>query len=308
MYRHNIARFNYTTYDVRRSQDNINPNTSHRDIILLADNDSDDGNDSSETGHRFLYARVLGIYHVNAIFTGTAATRDYSPKKLHFLWVRWFSYNEEKPLAWQDCRLDPLHFPPVESDDAFGFVDPSDVLRGCHIIQAFANGKVHLDGRGISPCATDMHDWRKYYVMRYEICWISNYHSSPILLRFVDRDMVMRYHWGLAVGHLYTHSDTRNNSSLPTTDASAGHGDAAPGLLLPNVEMVDATAGAHANDFYAEDSNSHDADEFLLRNREDDRWEDMEGSDHDHNHDDRIDSEDVGDSDDEAALMMMDML
>ena len=117
----------------------------------------------------------------------------------------------------------------------------------------------------------------------------------------------MRYHWGLAVGHLYTHSDARNNSSLPTTDASAGHGDAAPGLPLPDIEMVDATAGAHANDSYAEDFNSHDdADEFLLRNREDDGWEDMEGSDHDHDHDEHI--EDVGDSDDEAALMMMDML
>jgi len=26
--------------------------------------------------------------------------------------------------------------------------------------------------------------------------------------RFVDRDMIMRYHWGLAVGHVYTHGQT----------------------------------------------------------------------------------------------------
>jgi|ERR1700722_1837797 len=26
-----------------------------------------------------------------------------------------------------------------------------------------------------------------------------------VLYRFLDRDMVMRYHWGVAVGHLYTH-------------------------------------------------------------------------------------------------------
>jgi hypothetical protein len=113
----------------------------------------------------------------------------------------------------------------------------------------------------------------------------------------------MRYHWGLAIGHLYTHSDARlqaNNSSLPTTDA----GDAVPGLPLPDVEMVDVMAGAHANDFYAEDSNSHDDDEFHLGNHEDDSWEDMEGSD-DHDHDECV--EDFGDSDDEAALMMMDM-
>jgi hypothetical protein len=71
----------------------------------------------------------------------------------------------------------------------------------------------------------------------------------------------MQYHSGLAIGHLYTHSDARlqaNNSSLPTTDA----GDAVPRLPLPDVKMVDVTAGGHANDFYAEDSNSYD--EFLL--------------------------------------------
>ena len=136
--------------------------------MLLADTDSDGGNDSSETGHRFLFARVLGIYHVNAIFT-SLATCDYSLRRLDFLWVRWFSYNEEKSPAWRDCRLDLLHFPPVGSDDAFGFVDPSDVLRGCHIIPAFASGKFHLDGQGISPCATDSHDWRKYYIMRYDM-------------------------------------------------------------------------------------------------------------------------------------------
>jgi hypothetical protein len=37
MYNHRIVRFNYTTYDVRRSQDVINPRTSHCDIMLLAD-------------------------------------------------------------------------------------------------------------------------------------------------------------------------------------------------------------------------------------------------------------------------------
>ena len=30
---------------------------------------------------------------------------------------------------------------------------------------------------------------------------------SPIRYRFVDRDMFMRYEWGLAVGHTYTHKN-----------------------------------------------------------------------------------------------------
>jgi hypothetical protein len=29
--------------------------------------------------------------------------------------------------------------------------------------------------------------------------------------RFVDCDMMMRYHWGLAIGHTYTHSDGQDN-------------------------------------------------------------------------------------------------
>ena len=32
--------------------------------------------------------------------------------------------------------------------------------------------------------------------------------------RFVDRDMVMRYHWGLGVGHVYTHNQ-RVEAGIP---------------------------------------------------------------------------------------------
>jgi hypothetical protein len=75
MYKHNMLRINYTTYDVRHSQDVLNPRTSHRDIMLLANHDGNDG--SHEDGHLFLYARVLGVYHVNVVYTGTKFV-DYS--------------------------------------------------------------------------------------------------------------------------------------------------------------------------------------------------------------------------------------
>jgi hypothetical protein len=67
MYQHQLLRINYTTYDVRRDQDVINPRTSRCDIMLLANNDNAD----SDTGHPFWYARVLGIYHVNVVYTGS---------------------------------------------------------------------------------------------------------------------------------------------------------------------------------------------------------------------------------------------
>jgi len=34
--------------------------------------------------------------------------------------------------------------------------------------------------------------------------------------RFVDRDMLMRYHWGLGVGHIYSHVQRANGPSAPT--------------------------------------------------------------------------------------------
>jgi hypothetical protein len=63
---HNTMKINYTTYDVRRAQDTINPNTDRRDIVLLSPEDADLPN------HQYSYARVLGIYHVNAIYRDPA--------------------------------------------------------------------------------------------------------------------------------------------------------------------------------------------------------------------------------------------
>jgi hypothetical protein len=163
IYKHNLLRINHTTYDVRRSQDVINPRTSRRDIMLLADNT---GHDSHEDNHRFLYARVLGIYHVNVIYTGTKFV-DYTSRRLDFLWVRWFCHDNPQMMRWKECKLDSVSFPPMASEGAFGFVDPSDVLRASYIVPRFKTGRVHSDLVSLSRCAKDSHDWKRYYVDRY---------------------------------------------------------------------------------------------------------------------------------------------
>lgn len=182
MYSHRLAKFNYTTYDVRRAEDVINPGTSHRDIMLLAD--------TSDTAgcfeHPFLYARVLGIYHVNVIYTGEGML-DYNARRVDFLWVRWFEYNASKSMRWDDLKLDTLHFPPMASEGAFGFVDPGDVLRGSHIIPAFAADKLHVDRVGLSRYAVDAEDWVRYVVGRYVINFIfvgnvANFHIIDLLI------------------------------------------------------------------------------------------------------------------------------
>ncbi|KJA18172.1 hypothetical protein HYPSUDRAFT_205550 [Hypholoma sublateritium FD-334 SS-4] len=93
--------------------------------------------------------------------------------------------------------------------DSFGFVDPSLVLRACHILPVFASGKRYADGIGLSTIAGDSNDWKSYYVNR-----------------FADRDMVMRFHWGLGIGHTYSHGKARSHdgSTTPTSPSPSSDG------------------------------------------------------------------------------------
>jgi hypothetical protein len=155
-------RVNFTTYDVRQSQDVLHPSTSHHNIMVLTEG-PDEGDDLSDD-HRFAYARILGIYHANVVYTGPGMV-DYQYRRVDFLWVRWYERTQDRS-GWHNLKLDRVQFPPMVDRDAFGFVDPSDVLRSCHIIPAFSSGKVHTDGKGLSVCAHDSSDLRVYYVNR----------------------------------------------------------------------------------------------------------------------------------------------
>jgi hypothetical protein len=159
MYQHNISRFNYTTYDVRRAQDVINPKTPHCNVMVLRADD-----DTGNQDHRYIYGKVLGVYHINVIFIGSGMV-DYTPLRLEFLWIRWYEPMDQRS-AWETSTLDRVTFPPMADEHSFGFLDPADVLRGCHVIPSFASGKRHHDGLGMSACAQDKHDWCEYYVNR----------------------------------------------------------------------------------------------------------------------------------------------
>jgi hypothetical protein len=162
IYHHNIMRVNYTTYDVRRSQDAINPSTSHRNVMVLAASSNDN---NSESDHTFRYARVLGVYHANIVYVGPGMI-NYQPQRLEFLWVRWYQTIDTIRAGWDARRLDRIQFPSMVDDNTFGFIDPSDVLRSCHVIPAFSRGMLHPDGKGLSRCAQDSSDFVAYYVNR----------------------------------------------------------------------------------------------------------------------------------------------
>jgi len=160
VYNHKRVRFHFTTYDMRRGTDIVNAGTSHCNVMLLADDAM-----SSSRPRLFLYARVLGTYHANIIYTGPGS-RDQKPRRINFLWVRWFEVVDPASSGWSKSRLDLVRFPPMHQDSSFGFVDPRDVLRGCHILPVFAKGRRQPDGIGVSSCAKDGEDYHLYYVGR----------------------------------------------------------------------------------------------------------------------------------------------
>ena len=122
-------------------------------------------NDDSSTSHPFCYARVLGVYHANVIFVGPES-RDYQSRRLEFLWVRWFEILEN-PAGWEHYSLNKGRFVPMHRSGAFGFIDPADVLRCCHLIPAFADGKQRPDDNATSHNTRDADDWKYYYINRY---------------------------------------------------------------------------------------------------------------------------------------------
>lgn len=184
LYVHKTLRVNYTTYDVHGAQDSINSRT-HPDVMTLKQQD--------HAQHPFDYARVIGIFHVRV--QHEALSPDM--QELDVLWVRNFCVDTTYRSGLKQKRLTRLAF--VPGTEAFGFLSPDEVIRGSHVIPAFAYGPTKdllgptvarqcfsgdiVDKAFVWPKEPDEDDYRYYYV---------NF--------FVDRDMYMRYHGG-GIGH-----------------------------------------------------------------------------------------------------------
>jgi hypothetical protein len=162
IYSHALMRINYTTDDVQRTQDVISHKANRDNVMVLANRTNHE-----QWTHPFAYARVLGIFHVNVFFIGREST-DFRPRRIEFLWVRWYRVLEPKMDALQYRRLDQVDFPPLTDPKAFGFLDPADVVRSCYIVPAFFHGQRHgPEYEELSNCAKDRSDWKRYYVQRY---------------------------------------------------------------------------------------------------------------------------------------------
>lgn len=110
----------------------MNPRT-HADVMVLSQ-------ESGPNAHPYWYARILGVFHVRVVHLGPAAT-NRSVQHLEFLWVRWFGMVPGHRYGSKLARLPKIGFVPDDDALAFGFLDPSLIIRGCHLIPAFNEGR-----------------------------------------------------------------------------------------------------------------------------------------------------------------------
>ena len=149
---------NYTTYDVWWDQDSINPRTCSNIMMY-----------SPETGcdsHPYWYAHVLGIFHAQVLHVRAKSTH-HSPQQIEFLWVQWFGQVPGHNFSMKAAHLPKVGFVPESDDLAFGFLDPSLIVHGCHLVPSFSEGQTkellssqltaaHLPGK--------VSDWLAYYI------------------------------------------------------------------------------------------------------------------------------------------------
>ncbi|KAJ3514106.1 hypothetical protein NMY22_g14847 [Coprinellus aureogranulatus] len=247
IYRHKILQIDVSTYDCRLGCDVLNPSTSRRDFMCLRAEEpttpgQEHGNEVVREGCQYAYGRLLGVFHANIVYGGPGST-DLRRRRFDFLWIRWFVPAKGQSIAsnaWSSKRLDRLSLPPLAHPESCDFLDPADVLRAAHLIPRFATGKVPEEpGRLHSRFARDEDDWIEYYVNR-----------------FVDRDMTMRFHPGIAIGHVYSHpSPDQDHSRADLMEVD--HTDS------PSQAVLDGTVqGPHDIPMAGPDDLSSDSDDF----------------------------------------------
>jgi hypothetical protein len=93
-------------------------------------------------------------------------SNSQEPKKMEFLFVRWFGHDMDDRGGWKSKKLHQIGF--IDSNDAstFGFIDPSDVIRAVHLIPRFLWGRTKslLEHSLAWSIMENDEDWVRYYV------------------------------------------------------------------------------------------------------------------------------------------------
>ncbi len=131
-------------------------------MIVLGREDEDERNP-----HPYWYARIIRIFTVTFRYLDPAGNSwEAEPRTMHVLWVRWFGRDTHSAAGWDKRRLHTIGFVPEDDEAAFGFLDPDQIVRGVHLIPAFAFGRTAEMLRPSvvrHPDEKDK-DWKFFYV------------------------------------------------------------------------------------------------------------------------------------------------
>ena len=155
LYEHPLLSIDYTTYDLKREKDSIHLNFGNQAVMVYSP--------TSQDAEPWLYAHVVAVYHLLA-----CTVTDPEPKRLEFLWVRWMQRDPLQLRGPNASQYTRISFTPHSGTpgEAFGFVDPSHIIRGCHLIPAFDLQRTR-DRLGPSLARDAKGDWRAFYANRY---------------------------------------------------------------------------------------------------------------------------------------------
>lgn len=113
--------------------------------------------------HPYWYARVLGIFHMEVWVAGDQPVKQH----IEVLWVRWLAILQSHRTGMNHGRLPKIAFVEESDLDAFGFLDPGQVIRGAHLIPAFSSGRGTSSlryGKSLARPGGELDDWEEHYV------------------------------------------------------------------------------------------------------------------------------------------------
>jgi hypothetical protein len=151
---HVTARFNYTTYDLRREQDYINVKTNKNFILVST---------PGAFPHPWRYARVLKIMHVDGHVDPDSVK---SAIRINVLWVRWLETDPDAVFGASVLRPERLRWCNGDFANRFGFVDPSTVIRAAPIEPALDHGVITSPPSPLKYRDTEEGDYKYHYVAR----------------------------------------------------------------------------------------------------------------------------------------------